>query len=111
MLLIPVASPLFLFVVSLLRLCLLSVFHLDCRPCDPMPPHHAHAPGRSDDTEAHTNTAQGAAHANGAGTCTTADAPRAASAILRTPWSREIAPEHAWRPTPACENHPSRCPE
>ena len=37
---------------------------------DPMPSHLAHGPGRSGDTEAQTNTAQGAPHADGAGTGT-----------------------------------------
>ena len=53
---------------------------LDLRSSDPMPRRLAHAPGHSDDTEAHTNTRRGAAHAGGAGTCTTPDDPVSANA-------------------------------
>ena len=41
----------------------------------PMPPRLVHAPGRSDDTEAHTSTALGASRAGGDSTCTTSGDP------------------------------------
>ena len=41
------------------------------RSCDSMPPRLAHAPDRSGDMEARTNTAKGSSHADGYGTCTT----------------------------------------
>jgi len=44
---------------------------LDFQSSDPMLPHLAHGLGRSDDTEAHTSTVPGAAHADGAGAYTT----------------------------------------
>ena len=50
---------------------------------DPMPPRLAHAPGHSDDTEAHTSTAQGpSSNTDEDGTCTTPRDPAGASTSL-----------------------------
>ena len=71
-------------------LALLSCFGQHCRSADPIPPRRAHSPRRSDDTEAHTNTAQCPAGGGEARACTTVDEPVAASARrhLNRGWGR-----------------------
>ena len=67
-----IATPLAISVQSIFQPSIFNSSLSEARlSSDPMPPLLAHGPGRSDDTVAHTTTAQGASHADRAGTCTT----------------------------------------